>query len=43
MSRYDLLIRNGTLVDLDGTKVADLAIEAGQVVAIEPELTGTAN
>ena len=43
MSHYDLLIRNGTLVGLDGTKVADLAIEAGQIVAIEPELTGTAN
>ncbi len=43
MSRYDLLIRSGVLVDLDGVKVSDLAIDAGQVVAIEPELTGTAN
>jgi allantoinase len=42
MSRYDLLIRNGTLVDLDDVKVADLAIDAGRVVAIEPELAGTA-
>jgi len=42
MSYYDLLIRNGTLVRLDDVKVADLAIDAGQIVAIEPELAGTA-
>ncbi len=42
MSLYDLLIRNGTLVDLDGVNVADIAIDGGHVVAIEPELAGTA-
>lgn len=43
MSHYDLLIRNGTLVGLDDVKVADLAIDAGKIVAIEPELAGTAH
>jgi allantoinase len=42
MNQYDLLLRNGTLVDLDGVKVTDLAIDAGRVVAIRPELSGTA-
>jgi allantoinase len=42
MSLYDLLIRNGTLVDLDSVKVTDLAIDGGHIVAIEPELVGTA-
>jgi allantoinase len=42
MNRYDLLIRNCTLVGLDDVKVADLAIDAGHIVAIEPELAGTA-
>src|SRR5215470_9866022 len=42
MSRYDLLIRNGTLVGLDDVKVADLAIDAGKIVVIESELAGTA-
>src|SRR5579859_4562333 len=42
MNRYDLLIRNSTLVSLADVKVADLAIDAGHIVAIEPELAGTA-
>src|SRR5262249_32763879 len=42
MSQYDVLIRNGTLVGLDGVKTADLAIDREHVVAIEPELAATA-
>jgi allantoinase len=42
MSQYDVLIRNGTLVGLDGVQVADLAIDGEHIVAIEPELAGTA-
>jgi allantoinase len=42
MSRYDLLIRNGTLVSPNDVKVTDLGIGAGHIVAMEPELAGTA-
>lgn len=42
MSVYDLLIRNGTLVDPGGLRIADLAVDGGHIVAIEPELAGTA-
>src|SRR5215469_9163480 len=42
MSHYDLLIRNGTLVKLNVVEVTDLAIDGGQIVAIEPELAVTA-
>jgi N-acyl-D-aspartate/D-glutamate deacylase len=41
---YDLLIRNGTIVDGTGRPpfVADLAVRDGKVVAIEPNLPGDA-
>ena len=40
MVQYDLLIRNSTLVTSAGLKQADLAVVAGRIVAIEPELEG---
>lgn len=42
MSRYDLLIRNGTVVTGDGLGQADLAVAEGRIVAAGPELDGSA-
>ncbi|HVC82401.1 MAG TPA: allantoinase [Chloroflexota bacterium] len=42
MNRYDLLLRGGTLVVPDGLSVADLAVAGGRIVAIGPDLEGTA-
>ena len=42
MSTYDLLIRNGTLVTASEIFRADLAVSDGRIVAIAPELAGTA-
>jgi allantoinase len=41
MSRYDVIVRQGTLVRATGTNKGDFAIADGRIVAIEPELTGT--
>jgi allantoinase len=43
MSLYDLILRNGTLVTTEGISQADLAIASGGIVAIAPELEGTAS
>jgi allantoinase len=43
MSLYDLILRNGTLVTTEGISQADLAIISGRIVAIAPELEGTAS
>jgi allantoinase len=43
MSLYDLLIRNGTLVTSAGSAVSDLAVVEGCLVAVEPQLSGTAS
>lgn len=42
MSLYDLLIRHGRLVTSAEVTEADLAIAAGKVVALGPQLSGTA-
>ncbi len=42
MSLYDLVLRNGTIVTANGTNQADLAISGEQIVAIAPDLTGSA-
>lgn len=42
MALYDLLIRNGTVVGDAGVGVADVAVAAGTIVAVEPELAGAA-
>ncbi|MCU0494944.1 MAG: allantoinase AllB [Chloroflexaceae bacterium] len=42
MTRYDLLIRNGTLVTPQGLVQADLASADEQIVAVEPALSGSA-
>jgi allantoinase len=42
MSRYDLLVRKGTLVTGDGLRQADLRVAEGRIVAVGPELDGTA-
>ncbi len=42
MSHYDLIVRNGTLVTGDGLQRADLGVAEGRIVAIGPELAGTA-
>src|ERR1700674_3151895 len=41
MSLYDLIIRNGNLVTSAGVQTADLALAAGRIVAIEPQLQGS--
>ena len=41
MSRYNLILRNGTLVTAEGLKQADLAIADGCVAVIDAELAGT--
>ncbi|HWE64680.1 MAG TPA: amidohydrolase family protein, partial [Chloroflexota bacterium] len=43
MSRYDLLVRDGTLVVSEGApRRADLAVADGAIVAIEPRIDGDA-
>ena len=42
MSLYDLMLRNGTLITTEGSSQVDLGIEGGKIVAIAPELEGTA-
>ncbi len=37
-----LVIRGGTVVTADGSRVADVAVEAGRIRAIEPDLSGPA-
>jgi allantoinase len=39
---YELVIRGGTLVTPEGERRADLAVEAGRICAIDPELSGSA-
>ncbi|GAC1468309.1 MAG: allantoinase AllB [Ktedonobacteraceae bacterium] len=39
---YDLIIRNGTLVTVTSTQQADLAIADQRIVAVGPEIGGTA-
>ncbi len=41
-TQYELLVRNGTLVTPEGLIPADLAVANERVVAIAPELAGTA-
>ncbi|HEY8283382.1 MAG TPA: allantoinase, partial [Chloroflexota bacterium] len=43
MSRYDLLLWGGTLVAPERLWVADLAVADGRIVAIGPDLEGTAD
>ena len=43
MSLYDLLLRNGTLVTSSGSEIGDLAISAGRLVAVAPQVSGTAD
>lgn len=42
MSTYDLIVRGGILVASVGQREADLAVADGKIVAVEPELEGTA-
>jgi allantoinase len=42
VSLYDLIIRGGTIVTTEEARSADLAIADGCIVAIAPELTGSA-
>ncbi|HET8843835.1 MAG TPA: allantoinase [Ktedonobacteraceae bacterium] len=43
MGLYDLLIRNGMVVTSSGSQKLDLAIADGRLVAIEPQLSGSAS
>lgn len=43
MSSYDLLVRGGHVVSSNGLQQADIAVSDGRIVAIEPELSGTAH
>ncbi len=42
---FDIIIKNGTVIDGTGApaRKADLAIEKGKIVAIEPNITGRSN
>lgn len=42
MSRYDLVIRGGTLVLESGPVVSDLAVSEGHITEISPEIAGSA-
>ena len=42
MSRYDLIIRGGRLVDADSERMSDLAISDGLIALVEPDMEGTA-
>ncbi len=42
MSSYDLLIRNGNVITSGSIAISDIAIAAGRIVAIGPELDGNA-
>ena len=42
MSLYDLLVRNGMVVTASGTARADIAVENGRIVAVTPDLDGSA-
>jgi allantoinase len=41
MSAYDLILRGGILVGVEGTHEADLGVESGRIAAIGPDLEGT--
>jgi allantoinase len=41
MSRYDLLVRQGTVVTPAGDSLADIAVDGGRIVAIDPEIEGS--
>ena len=42
MPHYDLLIRHAIVVTPEGLLTADLAVAEGQIVGLDPELTGSA-
>jgi allantoinase len=42
MADFDLILRGGTLVTSTGLKVADIAVAEGRIVALAPQLSGTA-
>jgi dihydropyrimidinase len=39
----DLVVRGGTVVTAAGSRVADVAVESGRIMAIEPNLSGPAS
>ena len=42
MTRLDLLVRGGMVVTPDSVSIADVAVSDGEIVAVSPEVTGTA-
>ncbi len=40
--KYDLIIRNGSVVHTDGVRTDDIAVADGKIVAIAPEIPGDA-
>lgn len=42
MTRYDLVVRGGTLVEPGGMRRADVGVAEGRIVALEPDLAGSA-
>ncbi len=42
MSAFDLIVRNGNVVEAEGVSQLDLGITDGHIVALEPDLSGTA-
>jgi allantoinase len=43
MSTYDLLLRGGTLVTINGSRQGDIAVADGRIVALDTEISGTAH
>ncbi|HEY0549359.1 MAG TPA: amidohydrolase family protein, partial [Verrucomicrobiae bacterium] len=43
MADYDLILRGGTAVTSTGLKVTDIAVAEGRIVALAPQLSGTAH
>src|SRR5580692_5439591 len=42
MSRFDLILRNGTVVAHESTRVEDIGVSGGKIVALTPNLSGAA-
>ena len=43
MSTYEQIIRGGTVIGLDGPRLADLAVKDGKIAAVEPDIEGIAD
>src|SRR4051794_16122396 len=42
MKRFDLLVRGGAVVSSDDVSIADVAVSAGEIIEVTPEIVGSA-